>query len=226
MTPTWRAVTFDCFGTLIDWRSGMERVLRRFPSLRGREEDLEAVLAAREPLEREAQAGLFRPYAEILSDSLADACRQVLGVELTAAEKRAFAAGQPGWPPFPDSPAALGRLAASIPVGLLSNCDSATLRLCAEKHLGAPIGLFVSSEEVRSYKPAAAHWLRALEILDARPEEVLHVSFSPFYDLRPARALGFPLGFLARYGTPPPAGFSFAAAGATLDELTDAILAG
>ncbi|MFQ5748671.1 MAG: HAD family hydrolase [Planctomycetota bacterium] len=226
MSPPWRAVTFDCFGTLIDWRSGMERVLRQFPSLRGREEDLAAVLAAREVLEQEAQAGSFRNYAEILSDSLAGACRKVLGVELTEAEKRAFAAGQPGWPAFPEAPEALGRLAAAIPVGLLSNCDAGTLRLCAEKHLAAPIHLFVSSEDVRSYKPAAAHWLRALEILDARPEEVLHVSFSPFYDLLPARALGFALGFLPRYGTPQPAGFSFAAAGATLDELTDAVLTG
>jgi len=172
------------------------------------------------------EAGEYRSYASILADSIGEACREALGVELTPSEQRAFAVGQLGWPAFPDTPKALARLAGEVPVGLLSNCDAQTLRICARKHLGAPIAFFVSAEEVRSYKPAAHHWLRALEITGAQPAEILHVSFTPAYDLHPARALGFPLGFIARYDTPKPADVPIVYEAPDLPGLVDRILGG
>ena len=226
MSLPYRAVTFDCFGTLIDWRTGMERVLLQFPSLRGFQERIPEILEAREKEEQKIQAGPYRRYADILSSSIATAFQQVTGQELTASEQRAFAAGQLGWPAFPDTPAALRRLAAEVPVGLLSNCDAQTLRICAHKHLGAPISLFVSAEEVQSYKPAPNHWGAALAALDAQAADVLHVSFTPEYDLNPAAALGFPLGFIARYDTPPPPGVELAVQGGDLADFVDRLLAG
>ncbi len=219
-----RAVTFDCFGTLIDWRSGQRRVLEQFPSLRGQEERIDEVIAARGPIEVELERGPWRRYEEILAESVGRACREVCEVELTATERRAFAAGQLGWPAWPDAPAALAELAAALPVGLLSNCDDLTLRLCAHKHLRAPVALFVSAEQVRSYKPAPAHWGAALAALGLEAPEVLHVSFTPFYDLEPAAALGFQLGFLDREGTGPPAGLDFAHTAEDLPELVRQVL--
>ncbi|MBL7008848.1 MAG: hypothetical protein ISR76_07600 [Planctomycetes bacterium] len=205
-----RAVTFDCFGTLIDWRAGQLRVLEQLPSLRGQEDLLDEVLAARGPFERQLEAGSWRRYEEILAESVGMACRRVCGVELTGTEKRAFAAGQLGWPAFADTVAGLEALAARLPIGLLSNCDDLTLRLCAHKHLRAPVALFVSAEQVRSYKPASKHWGAALAALGLEPAEILHVSFATEYDLVPAAALGFPLGFLRRYGAAEPRDLEFA----------------
>jgi FMN phosphatase YigB (HAD superfamily) len=199
-----RAVTFDCFGTLIDWRRGQRRVLEQFPSLRGQEERIDEVIAARGPIEVELERGPWRRYEEILAESIGRACREVCEVELTATERRAFAA--------------------ALPVGLLSNCDDLTLRLCAHKHLRAPVALFVSAEQVRSYKPARAHWGAALAALGLEAAEVLHVSFTPFYDLEPAAALGFQLGFLDREGTGPPAGLDFAHTAEDLPELVRQVL--
>lgn len=220
-----RAVTFDCFGTLIDWKRGMTRVLEQLPSLRDHHERLPEVLEARGTAEIRLEAGEFQPYARILSESIGEACRSALGVELTDAERRAFAYGQLGWPAFPDTPPALARLAQEIPVGLLSNCDAQTLAVCATKHLGAPIAFFVSAEAVRSYKPAPAHWQKALEITSAQPSEILHVSFTREYDLDPARQLGFPLGFVARYGTPRPDDIETAFDAEDLEDLVGQILA-
>jgi len=226
MNLPWHAVTFDCFGTLLDWQGGQQRVLEQFPSLRRHEARIPELVELRGQVERELQAGAFRSYERILGESLDLACQRLLGVELTPAERRAFAAGQLGWPAFPEAREALARLAARLPVGLLSNCDAQVLRLVAHKHFrGVPIALFVSSEEVRSYKPAPAHWGAALAALGGPPESILHVSFSREYDLGPAGQLGFALGFVARYGTAEPAGLPLAVQARDLEELADRILA-
>jgi len=198
MAFPYQAVTFDCFGTLIDWRRGQQRVLEAFPTLQTQLEAIPAILDAREPFEIELQAGPWQPYQQILARSIEQACLAACGTQLTEKECQAFAAGQMGWPAFADTPRALTRLAGHVKIGLLSNCDQQVLEICARKHLGAEISLMVSAEQVQSYKPAHAHWLAALESLDCSPEEVLHVSFTRHYDLDPAAELGFALGFIGR----------------------------
>lgn len=225
MSLPWRAVTFDCFGTLVDWRLGQERVLEQFPSLRRHEDRIPELVDLRAEVERELQAGPFLPYERILAESIDLACQRLLGVELTPAERRAFAAGQLGWPAFPDAREALARIAGRLPVGLLSNCDAQMLRLVAHKHFrGVPVALFVSAEEVRSYKPAPAHWGAVLAALGGPAEDILHVSFSREYDLDPAADLGFALGFVGRYDTPAPAGLPLAIRARDMTGLAAAIL--
>lgn len=216
----WDAITFDCFGTLVDWRRGTRAALGTLPSLarwRGR---LDEVIAAREEAERRIQRGPFLRYGEVLARSLQEGCRR-LGAEVPDYEAEAFAASQAGWPPFPDTPEALRRLASLAPLGLLSNCDAAVLRECATRSLGAPVELFVDAEATRSYKPDPGHWRLALERLRLPPERILHVSAYSFYDLEPAHALGFGLAFVARDGEPEPRGLPLAHATADLEELAD-----
>ena len=199
-----RALSFDCFGTLIDWRFGQERVLRQLPSLRECGDRLQEIAVRREEVEQRLEAEPWMPYHEVLARSVAEACQSVAGVEMSPREAAAFAAGQLGWPAFPDSPGALARIAARYPIALLSNCDAEVLELAARKHLGAPIEWFVSAESVRSYKPAPAHWEQLLERSGLRPEEILHVSFARAYDLDQAASMGFSLGFVGRYGLQAP----------------------
>lgn len=221
-----RAVTFDCFGTLVDWRYGQERVLRQLPSLREHARALPTLMDARELAEQRMQRGPWLPYAEILARSLQEACDEVLQLALPVREADAFAAGQLGWPAFPNTVDALGRLTRKLPIGLLSNCDEEALTLCARKHLGVPISWLVSAERAQSYKPAARHWELFLEESGLAPTQVLHVSFARDYDLDPAAALGFPLGFIARRGAPAPEGLPLAVHAIDLADLVDQVLKG
>ena len=221
-----RAVTFDCFGTLIDWRFGQQRVLRQLPSLRDHAQSIQMLMDARQLAEQRLQCGPWLPYAEILALSLSEASQETLGVALSDREASAFAAGQLGWPAFPDTPAALARLTQHLPVGLLSNCDEEVLALCARKHLGAPTHWLISAERAQSYKPAARHWELFLADSGLQPEQVLHVSFTREYDLDQAASLGFQLGFIARFDTPLPSDLPLAIQAKDLTDLVDQVLAG
>lgn len=196
--PRWSAFTFDCFGTLVDWRAGMRTALRALPALGADAERVNELIAARERAERELQRAGCAPYREILADSLQVGWRRVLGRSLPRAQAEAFADAQGDWPAFPDAPAALQRLARLAPLALLSNCDPQPLRDCAARQLQAPIACFVDVQRAGSYKPASGHWRAALAELGLAPAQVLHVSAYAFYDLRPAHALGFATAFVAR----------------------------
>lgn len=214
------AITFDCFGTLVDWRRGTRAALGALPALAPWGGRLAEIVAARERAEQALQRGPFLPYREILARSLMEGCR-ALGCAIPRAEAEAFADSQADWPAFPDAPAALRRLARLAPLGLLSNCDPAPLRACAERTLRAPIALFVDAQRAGSYKPAPGHWRVALEALGLAPQRVLHVSAYEFYDLAPAHALGFGLGFVARDGERAPAGLPLACRAPDLAGLAD-----
>ena len=204
MAFPYRAVTFDCYGTLIDWHRGQSDALRELSALQGHLDHIPQLIEARGPIEIELEAGPWMPYVEILCQSIQRACAETCGVELPREQGLQFAHSQPHWPPFADTVAALQQLAGMTKVGLLSNCDHSILLQTAEQQLKTDVHLFVSAEHVQRYKPAPAHWHRALEKLGCTAAEVLHVSFTPHYDLTPAHELGFPLGFLERYQTPMP----------------------
>ncbi len=218
-------VTFDCFGTLIDWKLGQRRVLQALPSLRQHQDRIEEILELREAIEMKMEAGAWMPYAKILALSVAEAVRNSCAVELSERERGAFATGQLGWPAYAESPAELKRLSAHLPLGLLSNCDDAVLRLCARRHLDAPVRSYISAESVRSYKPAPTHWHALLNETGFEAHQVLHVSFTRAYDLEPAARLGFRLGFLRRYQMPTPADIEFAFVAESLQDLVDQVLA-
>ena len=194
----YRALTFDCFGTLMDWRRGQAIALQALPELAENAAAFPAIEKARLEAEQILQAGPWLPYREILARSITTAAKQVLGITLSSASSLAFADAQAHWPPYDDSVAALKRLAVHTRIGLLSNCDDAPLRHAAKEGLALENPLLIPAEAVRSYKPDAGHWDAALRALGCRPEEVLHVSAYAFYDLVPAHRLGFSLAFLAR----------------------------
>lgn len=220
-----RALSFDCFGTLIDWRFGQQRILRQLPRLAPFQDSIQEIAVRREALERELERGPWISYAKILELSVQQAVQQCVGIELSEREASAFAAGQLGWPAFSDSAAGLTRLAEKFPIALLSNCDEELLRLAAAKHLGVPVEWFVSAESVRSYKPAPAHWHRFLEESQLQPAQILHVSFAREYDLDVAASLGFRLGFVGRYGIEAPDDLHLDFQAQSMTELAEQILA-
>jgi 2-haloalkanoic acid dehalogenase type II len=199
------ACTFDCYGTLIDWEGGLGTFLYEF-ALRSREPDPPSGGALRERWEAiqfEVIAGAYRPYRDVLAESL----------RLLAAERgwpyddedgKALARSMRSWQPFPDTAPALRRAhEAGLQLVIVSNTDNDILAHSL-KQLEAPIDSVVTAEDVGSYKPAPAHFERALEVIGEPPERILHVAFGFKYDIGPAQQLGFASAWVNRRAEPRP----------------------
>lgn len=196
-----RALTFDCYGTLIDWDKGIRSALREVKTLAGC--DVERLLREREQAELELLAGPYRIYSGILGDSLRAAA---------AAQERtppygeilAFVNSMGRWPAFPDSGKVLRRLAVNHTLAILSNVETKVLQTSV-RQIGAPFVALITAEAIHSYKPAPRHWEEGLKRLHLPRESVLHVAGSLHHDIHPARALGFATAWINRRKEPVPA---------------------
>ncbi len=203
------ALTFDCYGTLIDWESGILSSLRPVVGRTGTNADDETLLEHFARIESSIQAGSYRPYREVLADVLRSLGEE-LGFRPTDAEVKAFVASVVTWPPFSDTVAALTALRTRYQLAVVSNVDddlfdgSATL-------LEVPFDEVVTAQQVRSYKPARAHFDEALRRLGKPTSRVLHVAQSLFHDVVPARALGFSCVWVNRRAGRPGGGATFPA---------------
>ncbi|HTF89156.1 MAG TPA: haloacid dehalogenase type II [Planctomycetota bacterium] len=191
---SFEVLTFDCYGTLIDWFGGVRAAVRDTRGLAG--VDVEQFVRDRDAADRELIAGAYRPYSEVLAESARKAAR-AQSRTITDGEAEAFAASIRSWQPFAESHGALHRLASKFRLAILSNVDTASLEASVAQ-LGAPFEALITAQMLRSYKPRDAHWLAALEKLKLDKSRVLHVGCSLFHDMRPAQALGFNTAFVNR----------------------------
>ena len=183
------ALTFDCYGTLVDWEAGIVAALR--PLLRAHgvaDPGDREILECFGRLEPAAQAGAFRTYRSVLAD-VAQGFGGALGFHPSAAEAARFAASVTAWPAFPDAPAALRALGARYRLAIVSNVDDDLFAGSASR-LGVAFDAVVTAQQVRGYKPAHAHFHEVLRRLDLPRERVIHVAQSLYHDVAPARALG------------------------------------
>lgn len=183
------ALTFDCYGTIIDWERGIRDALGELLGRPADGEEGERLLEAFGRLESEAEAGPFRPYRAVLTDVGARLAAEE-GVDPTADTLGRFAGSVGRWPPFPDSTAALTALGGRFRLAIVSNVDDDLFAGSAER-LGISFDEVVTAEQVESYKPARAHFDEVLRRLDLPRERVLHCAQSLYHDVSPARALGF-----------------------------------
>ena len=191
-------LTFDCYGTLIDWLGGIHAAVRRVPSLAGC--DFERLVRDRDELDHAQVLGAYAPYGEKLAASLREAAARQQR-EIPEREMRAFVASMATWPPFDESASCLRRLAARHRLAILSNVETRVLEASLAL-LEAPIEFSVTAEQVRSYKPARAHFDEALRRARVERERVLHVACSAFHDVRPALALGWRVAWSNREHEP------------------------
>jgi 2-haloalkanoic acid dehalogenase type II len=196
----YRALTFDCYGTLIDWDRGIRAALKEVKGLAGC--DFERLLVEREAAERELLAGPYRIYSGILGDSL-KAAAAAQGKALGYGEILGFVNTMSRWPAFPDVGATLRNLAIKHVLAILSNVETKVLQ-ASVKLIGAPFVALLTAEDLHSYKPGPKHWEAALKRLHLPKENILHVAGSLFHDVRPARVLGFPTAWINRRREPVP----------------------
>jgi 2-haloalkanoic acid dehalogenase type II len=195
MDRPYDVITFDCYGTLIDWESGISAAFADEAAAGGITLTREAIVAAHAELEPIVQSERYRRYRDVLTET---ARRMADRLNLTLPEERAdfLAESLPGWQPFPDTNAALNQLAAAgYRLGILSNVDD-DLLAGTLRHFDAGFDLIVTAQQVGSYKPAHNHFLTARQrIGDAR---WLHAAQSYFHDVVPAGELGIPVAWINR----------------------------
>jgi 2-haloacid dehalogenase len=181
-------LTFDCYGTLIDWETGLAAAFRPILDAHGVAADAEDVLGRYARHEAEAAAGPYMRYRDVLAAGLRGVAGE-LGFEPTAAEVEAFSGSVADWPAFPDSAAALAELKRRYRLGVVTNCDDDLFAASNEK-LGVEFDWIVTAEQVGAYKPSERNFEVAFERLGLPRERILHVAQSLFHDHVTARRLG------------------------------------
>jgi 2-haloacid dehalogenase len=194
------ALSFDCYGTLIDWESGLAAVLNPWARSRGLDIDDEALLAAYSQHEAAAEAEHPQdPYPEILARSMR-ALGDELGAEVSAADAEQLARSVPDWPAFADSPAALAALGQRFTLIILSNVDTGSFAASARR-LGVTFGSVLTAQDIGSYKPSPANFAALLTEtarLGIGEGKLLHVAQSLFHDHVPAQQAGLPTAWINR----------------------------
>jgi 2-haloalkanoic acid dehalogenase type II len=201
MTRPYDVITFDCYGTLIDWEAGIRMAFLDAAARDGIALDPGRALAAYAEIEPVVEAEAYRGYRAVLTETAARVARR-LGWSLSPDRAGVLAKSLPGWRPFPDTNAALERLArAGYRLGILSNVDD-DLLAGTRRHFTVPIDFVVTAQQVGSYKPAHAHFLTARRLIGDR--RWLHAAQSYFHDVVPARTLGIPVAWINRKREQPP----------------------
>jgi 2-haloacid dehalogenase len=186
------ALTFDCYGTLIDWETGILAALRPWRAVNGVEVGDEELLTAfgRAESRREA-ADPTAPYPRILAGVLEDLAQE-LGTTASPEEAQAFGGSVKDWPVFSDSPEALAYLKGHYKLVIVSNVDRGSFRH-SNARLGVSFDAVVTAEDAGAYKPAPNHFrlaLAKLAELGIAKDQVLHVAQSLYHDHVPAQRLG------------------------------------
>jgi 2-haloacid dehalogenase len=192
-----RWVTFDCFGTLVDWRHGITTAADLLYPGRGAEL-LEAYNRHEPVIQAEMPAMRYR---EVMTEALRRATADA-GLELVEDNADVLAATIPYWPVFPDTRAALAELRrADWRLALLTNCDR-DLIAQTQRRLGVPVDAVVTAEDVGAYKPSHDHFTRFERSLGASRDRWVHVAQSWVHDMVPAKALRIPRVWVNRHHDP------------------------
>ena len=194
-------VTFDCYGTLIDWETGIRRAFKQALQGTGLSKTQEAELFELYEEEEKAVEGQmpYRKYREVLGVAASRAARK-FGKTIPENLSSVLAGQLPSWTPFPDTNSGLERLATEYTLGILSNVDD-DLLAGTLKHFTVPFDLIVTAERVRSYKPGTEHFEEARRIIGA-DREWLHVAASLYHDIEPASRLGIKTVWVNRKNSP------------------------
>jgi len=200
MARDYDVITFDCYGTLIDWERGILDAFRSAMAADGVAVDPARTLAVYHEVEPAVQSEGYRRYRDVLA---ATARRVAVRLDwpMPASRAGALADSLPEWPAFPDTRTALARLStAGYRLGILSNIDD-DLLAGSRRHLGVPFEIAITAQQVAAYKPARPHFDAArASVGDAR---WLHAAQSYFHDVQPARALGIRTAWINRKAEPP-----------------------
>ena len=202
------ALTFDCYGTLIDWETGILSALRPVVERHGASRDDDTLLELFARHEAALEAGPYLSYTAVLAGAL-----RGIGTDLdfapTEQEQETFGVSVKDWPAFADSAAGLAQLKQRFKLGVITNCDD-DLFAASNAKLGTDFDWVITAQQAEGYKPRIENFEYAFARIDVPRERVLHVAQSLFHDHVPAKALGMTTVWIDRRqgragGATPPA---------------------
>jgi 2-haloacid dehalogenase len=197
MSDRW--ATFDCYGTLVDWMTGLRKA---FTDL-WPDANAEALLTLYHQLEPAVQAGRRVPYREVMAETLA-LVASTARLNLAVDHEDALGSSLPAWPIFAEVPASLTELRRrGWRLAILSNTD-ADLLDASLRTIGVPVDLRVVASEIGSYKPAFRHWESFFAQTGADRERQVHVAASLFHDIEPGARMGLRCVWINRLGEQSP----------------------
>ena len=202
-------LTFDCYGTLIDWESGIASAMGKMLGSHGVKLSDEEILGLFAKLESRIEAGNFCNYKTVLA-KVAEGFGRELGFTPHRSEIESFSRSVRDWPPFHDSVEALHCLKKRYGLAIISNVDDDLFAFSA-KHLKTDFDWVITAEEVMSYKPSLNNFYYAIEKIGIPKERILHVAQSLYHDIEPAEKVGLKTVWINRrhdkegFGATPPA---------------------
>jgi len=197
-------MSFDCYGTLIDWETGIINALRPILVNHGIERSDEEILTVFSDVETVIQQPPYKRYRDVLA-GVADEFAARWDFELTDDERASFATSVVDWPAFPDSPAGLAELAKHYDLIILSNVDDDLFAASARK-LGVEFADIITAEQVGSYKPDPRNFETLLTRIDVPKEALLHTAQSLYHDVAPANRFKLTSIWVNRRSVRPDAG--------------------
>jgi len=181
-------LTFDCYGTLINWEAGILSTLHRILSAHAKQLDDATLLELYGDFEQRSESGPFQPYRQVLS-SVVRQFGDHLGFTPTAEETLSLPGSLPAWKPWPDTVPALRQLKPRFRLAIISNVDD-DLFSATRPQLEIALDGVITAQQAQAYKPSLKLFELALSRINAPAHRVLHVGQSIYHDVVPAQALG------------------------------------
>jgi 2-haloacid dehalogenase len=181
-------LTFDCYGTLIDWETGILAALKPILANHHRSLADEEILELYGKFESQVETGEYHPYRKVLQ-LVTQRIASRLSFPLYENEINALPDSLPRWPAFPDTVDGLRRLKSRFRLAVISNTDDDLFAETA-KPLQVPFDFVITAQQAKSYKPSHRNFELALERIGLPKEKILHCAQSVFHDVVPAKALG------------------------------------
>jgi 2-haloacid dehalogenase len=206
-----QVLTFDCYGTMIDWETGIFSALRPILAAHNKSIPDSALLQLYSELEAAAEQGEYLRYRDVLQ-SVVRGFGERLGFSPTAAEVRSLPESLANWPPFPDTVEALRNLKSRYQLAVISNVDDDLFAATAPK-LGVAFDQVITAQQAGCYKPCMRMFALAQERIGVSRDQWLHVGQSIYHDVIPAQSWGLATVWVNRASPRPGAGAAKAAAG-------------
>jgi 2-haloacid dehalogenase len=181
-------LTFDCYGTLINWEDGLLRCLHRVLEVHGKDTDDATILRLYGDFEARAEQGEYRRYREVLQSVVRQLGEQ-LGFTPTDQEASSLPESIKEWRPWPDTVTALRELQSRFRLAIVSNVDD-DLFVDTLPQLGVQFDQIVTAQQAGAYKPSLKIFELALSRVGVPARRILHVGQSVYHDVLPAQALG------------------------------------
>jgi 2-haloacid dehalogenase len=191
-------LTFDCYGTLIDWEAGILTALRPILTTHGVTIYDNDLLEFYGEFEAKAEAGEYKTYRQIL-ETVVGAFGHKFGFSPSGAEAQALPQSMAYWLPFPDTVEALRKLHTRYKLAIISNVDD-DLFAATAKLLQVPFDAVITAQQARSYKPSLNNFQLAVQRIGRPREKILHVAQSLYHDVAPTRTLGMKNVWVNRRG--------------------------